>query len=454
MLSWPFALPSKYTRLYAWLVLDGKAIKRSQVMEAKQILELPATADLPLPPPDAMVVLSRLQSAGHDAVFVGGGVRDRLLGRTVDDWDLATSAEPEVVAALFEKVIPTGIAHGTVTVLVNGTCHEVTTYRLEGAYSDGRRPDDVVYTTDLTRDLSRRDFTINAMAWDPNQQQLYDPFDGRGDLSRRMVRAVGNPVIRLREDGLRALRAVRFACVLDFDLSPDLLAAIPKTLEIFAGVSMERVYSEMVKMSRSPRFSAGIRSLYEVGLLNVFFPERTASPDGLFAGLGALEMPPESLASRWALVCHDLGIGLRDVLRRLRFSNRQIKGITALVEHRHLKIESLMTREELFGLASMLGREHWEPYLEFRGALGSPTEDWRQIGELARDFKVLEGPLTIKELAINGRQLMDILGIKPSPLLGRLLDDVLHCVWRGETTNEVNDLILCAQALWDEGRNR
>ena len=156
-------------------------------------------------------------SAGYEAYLVGGAVRDVLLGRELHDWDITTNATPEQVSDCFERVIPTGVQHGTVTVLINREPFEVTTYRVDGDYyTDGRRPDGVQFTPNLEEDLARRDFTINAMAWCPETDRLVDPFDGQRDLGLKLVRAVGEAHARLSEDGLRAMRAVRFAAVLGF----------------------------------------------------------------------------------------------------------------------------------------------------------------------------------------------------------------------------------------------
>src|SRR5271154_6450625 len=199
-------------------------------------------------PPGVRDVGARLQAAGHEAYLVGGCVRDLVTGRAPQDWDVATQAVPAEVQRLFRKVIPTGIAHGTVTVLFPGGQVEVTTYRVEAGYADGRRPDRVEFRRDLVEDLARRDFTINAMAFDPRAGELRDPFDGLQDLDRRTVRCVGDAVARFGEDGLRPLRAVRFATVLDFELEERTEAAIPGALEVFRKVAPERVRDEFLKL--------------------------------------------------------------------------------------------------------------------------------------------------------------------------------------------------------------
>jgi tRNA nucleotidyltransferase (CCA-adding enzyme) len=200
-------------------------------------------------PPGVRFVCEQLQKAGHEAVTVGGAVRDAMLGRDPGDWDVATSAHPDAVLALFDHTIPTGLQHGTVTVVVGrGKAREaieVTTYRGEGAYHDGRRPESVTFGVPLDEDLARRDLVVNAIAYDPVRRTLHDPFDGRGDIAARRLRAVGDATARFTEDGLRVMRAIRFAATLGFELDAATEAAIPAALPSLAKVSRERVKVEL-----------------------------------------------------------------------------------------------------------------------------------------------------------------------------------------------------------------
>ncbi len=293
-------------------------------------MEPTSLADLSKAPVPAEVteVLARLQGAGFRAVLVGGCVRDLLLGTSPKDFDLATSARPEEVQRLFRKVIPTGIEHGTVTVLQGGRHLEVTTFRAEADYADGRRPSKVEFHDDVEADLSRRDFTINAMAWDP-ATGLVDPFGGQEDLRRRTVRCVRDPLARFQEDGLRPLRAVRFAAVLDFALEPATEAAIPRTLEVFARVALERVNQEFVKILRSPRAGAGLGLLRSTGLLAGFLPE--ARPER-FAALSAA---PVDEAGRLALLLEGQG-DVAAIATRLKFPRKVAEEAQALASARPL----------------------------------------------------------------------------------------------------------------------
>jgi tRNA nucleotidyltransferase (CCA-adding enzyme) len=231
-----------------------------------------AAGTLPRPLLD---VLRRLGDAGHRSWVVGGAVRDLLLHRPREatDFDVATPATPQEVTALFPKVVPTGVEHGTVTVVAGGLAVEVTTFRGEGAYVDGRRPESVTFHTDLEADLARRDFTMNAIAFDPLAGVTTDPFDGRGDLDRKLVRAVGDPVARFSEDGLRPMRAVRQAAQLGFEVDAPTREAIPATLDVFRKVSAERVRDELLKLLGAPQPSRGLELMRTTGLLGEVIPE-------------------------------------------------------------------------------------------------------------------------------------------------------------------------------------
>jgi tRNA nucleotidyltransferase (CCA-adding enzyme) len=223
-------------------------------------------------PGDARAICAALGAAGHGAWVVGGCVRDHLLGRAVSDWDVCTSARPEEVVRLFPRSIPTGMAHGTVTVVRGGAHYEVTTLRGEGTYSDGRRPDTVHFLDDVRDDLARRDFTVNAIAYDPLQHRLVDPFGGRDDLRAGLLRAVGDALQRFREDGLRVLRGARFVASLGFTLEPDTEAAITGALDVFQRVSAERVRDEWMKTLKAPRPSGAFRVMHRRGILGLVAP--------------------------------------------------------------------------------------------------------------------------------------------------------------------------------------
>ena len=278
------------------------------------------------PPKYVIHILNTLERSGYEARLVGGCVRDTLLHRRPNDWDVATAAAPEAVTELFERTVPTGIRHGTVTVLYGGSACEVTTYRVEGAYSDHRRPDSVRFTSRLEEDLSRRDFTINAMAMDASLA-ITDPFGGREDLSRRLIRCVGDARERFTEDSLRMLRAVRFAAQLDFALDSAALEAIAGCAPLCSALSPERVAAELraVLASRDPDM---VCLMADLGLLNAWLTPRK----GERTHLGALPR-----CARLAHFCSDLSrcgsiTSTGTFLRSLRMDSRSVKTCSAAAE--------------------------------------------------------------------------------------------------------------------------
>lgn len=278
------------------------------------------------PPKYVIYILNTLERSGYEARLVGGCVRDTLLHRRPNDWDVATAAAPEAVTELFERTVPTGIRHGTVTVLYGGSACEVTTYRVEGAYSDHRRPDSVRFTSRLEEDLSRRDFTVNAMAMDASLA-ITDPFGGREDLSRRLIRCVSDARERFTEDALRMLRAVRFAAQLDFALDSAALEAIAGCAPLCSALSPERVAAELraVLASRDPDM---VWLMADLGLLNAWLTPR----EGERTHLGALPR-----CARLAHFCSDLSrcgsITSTDTfLRSLRMDTRSVKTCSAAAE--------------------------------------------------------------------------------------------------------------------------
>lgn len=382
--------------------------------------------DAPIPAP-VLEVVRRLKERGYAAYLVGGCVRDLLRGVQPKDFDVATSALPTEVVASFRRVIPTGIEHGTVTVLSDGHPVEVTTFRLEGAYVDGRRPSSVEFHSEIEVDLSRRDFTINAMAYEPGADGVVDPFGGQKDLSARVVRCVGQPRERFSEDGLRALRAIRFAAVLEFQLDPATQEAIGKTLDVFRRVSMERVRDEFLKLlvSNRPRFA--LELLDSTGLLACFLPELSQAGGGLAHSFGAVEqLPPEPLARLCGLL-HELGAGTaRSCAERLKLPNKLLDAIQNVLANAAERLEQLEDDPSLRRFAASAGTEHKnEIFSTAQACLRAQAEPQEAaIARLERLEKRLEEllsqkpPLTTRQLALDGRAIMAALGTGPSPLVG------------------------------------
>ncbi|MBF5043990.1 CCA tRNA nucleotidyltransferase [Aggregicoccus sp. 17bor-14] len=377
-------------------------------------------------PRPVLDVLSRLREQGHAAYLVGGCVRDMLRGREPKDFDVASSARPEEVQRAFRKVIPTGIEHGTVTVLSGGVPVEVTTFRSEGEYVDGRRPESVTFEREVTADLSRRDFTINAMAYDPVGGELCDPFAGQQDLARSLIRAVGDAHARFSEDGLRPLRAVRFAAVLGFGLDPATEAAIAPTVPVFRKVALERVREEFVKLLLSPRAEQGLLLLARTGLLAVFLPELAALPDTEAARVRAsVQAAPVDLDVRLAVLLADLvpAPAARDVALRLKFPNKVAERVGLLVAHHALQRLFEAPDAELRRLLAKAGPENAEALLAIARArlqVRAPAQlpALEALGARLRAQVEARPPLNARALALNGAAVMAALGVGPSPAVG------------------------------------
>ena len=435
-------------------------------------------------PPHIVELCNKLRAGGFEAHLVGGAVRDLLHAtpRTAQDFDIATSAKPAEVARVFGKkrVIPTGEKHGTVTVLLDGADGrehvEVTTYRGEGAYSDGRRPDSVEFVRTLEEDLKRRDFTMNAIAYDPIADVTTDPFGGRADLEAGIIRAVGDPLERFREDGLRALRAVRFAAQHAFTIDPATLAAIPQTLEVFRRVSAERVRDELFKILSAPRPSVGLELMRTTGLLGEVIPE-------LLEGVGvhqnrhhAHDVWQHTLATvdattvlspigpawivRLASLLHDVakprtaqprddepkentfyrhevvGADLSEViLKRLKLSTREREHVVNLVRNHMFWYSAEWTDGTVRRFISRVGPEALDDLFALREGdvrgRGRGEEPGSEIDELKRRIAheiASAAALKITDLAVGGADVMRVLGCRPGPIVGEVLRRLLERV--------------------------
>jgi tRNA nucleotidyltransferase (CCA-adding enzyme) len=401
-----------------------------------------ARATLPAP---LLEILRRLGEAGHRSYVVGGAVRDLLLHRprAATDFDVATPATPQEVTALFAKVVPTGVEHGTVTVVAGGLAVEVTTFRGEGAYVDGRRPESVTFHRDLDADLARRDFTMNALAWDPLGGEFHDPHGGRADLGRRRVRAVGVASERFAEDGLRPLRAVRFAAQLGFDLDPATRRAIPGALPVVRRVAVERISDEVGRLVVARDAARGVALLRATGLLEAVLPDLAAVEPRLLEHaarvLGRVDPAPEL---RFAALLHVLGAAAERVLASLRQPRRVIEEVGALVRAHACRVDSPpgtipSTSAEVRRHLSRAGPARAEPLLALARAEASSLPPARaraaraQVKKLEREIAQIRRerpPLTAQELALDGRAAMRILAVGPGPHVGEALRHLLDRV--------------------------
>lgn len=380
-------------------------------------------------PAPVMEVVKGLQAGGFRAFLVGGCVRDMLRGQPPKDFDLATSAKPEDVQKLFKKVIPTGIEHGTVTIVIRGAHVEVTTFRAEAEYVDGRRPSKVEFHEDIEADLGRRDFTMNAIAWNPVTDDLVDPFGGQIDLARRTVRCVRDAMERFLEDGLRPLRAVRFATVLDFELEPLTEAAIPNTLHVFRKVAAERVHQEFVKLLLAPSATTGLKLLERTGLLGAFLPEAALTE------FDAVGRAPRDEVIRMALVLFGAPKA-RDVMMRLKFPSKTCEEVGALVANATLP-EPTSTDAQLRRWLARIDVNRAGPLLALHAARGSLPAGFRERVEA---IIAAAPPLTTKQLALNGQAIMTALGTGPSPAIGHATRFLLELVLDDPARNSVASL--------------
>ena len=416
-------------------------------------------------PAGAGKVLQQLNQAGFEAYVVGGCVRDALLGAAPDDWDITTSAKPEEVKGIFRKTIDTGIAHGTVTVRMDGESYEVTTYRIDGEYEDGRHPKDVTFTASLEEDLKRRDFTINAMAYNL-QHGLVDLFGGQEDLQAGIVRCVGKAEERFAEDALRMMRAVRFAAKLNFIIEEKTRQAICDHAPELQKVSAERIQVELSKLLTSDH-PEKMRDLYETGLSRVFFPEWDAmmaceqnTPHHMYSvgehSIVVMEHVPGDKVLRYAALLHDSGkpamkktdpkgsdhfVGhpeksdqiAETVLRRLKMDNQTIKKVCALVRY-HDQRPVLSERNVRRCMAEM--GDVFPELLELRRADVLAQSDYKQQEKLAavEEFAALRNRIIengdctdLKHLAVGGKDLMAE-NLAKGPALGRMLASLLDAV--------------------------
>ena len=393
----------------------------------------------------AAELLDTLHRAGYAAYVVGGCVRDSLLGLTPHDWDLCTSALPQQGMELFgeEKCIPTGLQHGTVTVKQGGGLYEITTFRTEGAYTDGRHPDEVHFVPDVREDLARRDFTINAMAYN-EKEGLVDPFGGQTDLQSGILRAVGVPHQRFTEDALRILRLYRFAARFGFSIDPPTAQAAQELCAHLDCVSVERIEEELAKLLSAPAPAAYL----DEKILGVVLPE--LSPEALAAAKPVVDVCPageQALPVRLAALLLSLGEdGTRRTLRRLRCSNACIEETAVLVREvvsgvpvslniyarRLLGKYNLCTVQRLAALGTALQPER--------------SADFAALSELAERLDADGVCCRVSQLAVNGRDLMAA-GVPAGPGIRKVLEALLDGVIREEYSNERQALLTAVQQL-------
>ncbi len=372
-------------------------------------------------------IIGKLKRHSYEAYAVGGCVRDTLLGRTPGDWDITTSARPAQVKALFRRTIDTGIQHGTVTVLVDHVGYEVTTYRIDGEYEDGRHPKQVQFTSDLLEDLRRRDFTINAMAYSP-ESGIVDAFDGAGDLERRVIRCVGDPTERFTEDALRILRAIRFSAQLDFTIDPATREAIRMIAPNLAKVSKERIQAELTKTLLSDH-PEKIKEVYETGISEYISPAFARIP------WEKIRIPAELPAIkylRWAaflrLVPAEDAVR---VLKDLKMDNETITHVRTLTSWSGKPMEEneISVRRAMSQMAPQI----WDALIEL-------NQYGENIRSLTAQIRERGDCLTLRQLAVTGQDLIAA-GIKPGREIGEILSKMLDAVLEEPSRNQKDILM-------------
>ncbi len=376
---------------------------------------------------DVRMIIRTLINAGYEAWAVGGCVRDSLLGRVPKDWDITTSALPQMIKSLFPRTIDTGIEHGTVTVMCNGTGYETTTYRIDGKYSDARHPDKVTFAPSLEEDLKRRDFTINAMAYS-DEKGLVDLFGGKQDIDSKIIRCVGNPAERFSEDALRILRAVRFSAQLDFDIERSTLKAAASLRERLRLISAERIHMELEQLIMSSHPDR-LKLIHSTGIDKVIIPEladaEQAAEGNTDRLIPMLEASPGDRRIRWAVLINRIGNPI-GVLRRLKFDNNTINTVSLLIRFSTVPLDGL-TDAEMRKLMHSAGAGNMPLIFDFRHVI-EPGWDHSASEEQYRAI-IARGECTdLKDLAIDGHDLMDHdvpAGKDVGNILSLLLDDVL-----------------------------
>ena len=441
---------------------------------------------------------------GFKAYLVGGAVRDMFMNKEASDWDVATDATPEQVISAFKKVIPTGIAHGTVTVHFMGEEIEVTTFRIEQGYSDGRHPDKVSYASDIEEDLSRRDFTMNAIAVSLKDGSIVDPFNGKADIKNKVIRSVGNPLERFNEDGLRPIRAIRFASQLGFEIETNTLQAISneKVLQKTSTISIERFRDELVKLLKSPKPSVGLKLLESTNIMKLFLPELLEGRNCIqndVRGYHVFDVldhnfyscdgaPVHKVNVRLAALLHDIGKPAskvvkvtdegeiynffshekysetiaRKLLTKLRFSNNEINNVCHLIENHMFHYEESWSDAAIRRFVVRVKPENIEDLIDLRladmyGKYNMPIQIKEsnacdlliQLQDRIKKIQEENSAFTLKSLAVSGKDLMEI-GIPSGKLIGKILDSLLETVLDDPKQNSKDVLLNIAKNLYEQ----
>ncbi len=438
-------------------------------------------------PSEVNQIINKFKDSGYQVYLVGGTVKYLLLNKPLlqmDDWDFTTNAKPEEI----QKLFPNSFYHntyGTVSVPIEAggrkIIAEITSFRKEGSYKDKRHPEEIQWATELKEDLSRRDFTINAIAFDG--KEFIDPFDGIKDLKNKLIRAVRDPEERFQEDALRLLRAVRFATQLNFEIESKTKEAIKKNAHLIKNISWERIRDEFLKILASESPDKGIILLKETGLLHYILPELEMcfsipqkSPNrhhiydvGTHSIMSLRYCPSKDVITRFATLIHDLGkaktfrkdektgiitfynhevVGTKialEIANRFKLSNKQKDKLVKLVKYHQFTVSENQTDKAIRRFLRNVGKEYLQDIFDLRTGdrLGSGVKatSWRTELFKKRVKQLLKKPFTITDLKINGNDVMQTLNIKPGPRVGKILQDIFNLVVEGKLKNEKEELI-------------
>lgn len=433
-------------------------------------------------PHDVKNIIDKFYKIGHRAFMVGGCVRDSILQTIPNDYDITTSAFPHETIKLFEKTIPTGLQHGTVTVLINKEAYEVTTFRTDGDYKDNRRPDSVLFVSDIVEDLSRRDFTINALAYN-HYDGLIDCFNGLKDIEYKIIKCVGNPDKRFNEDALRMLRAIRFSCQLDFIIESETYESIKTNYKLVKNISSERIRDELCKILISKNPTKGLKLLRDTGILEIILPDinnlveytpkcDNHNRDVFKHTLKVIDNTYANLILRLSALFHDVGkintmtflenghcyfpkhsiesaIMTKSILTKLAFDNNTINSVCSIInEHLVLNISYMPTDGEIKRLINRVGSENMSLLYDLQradiNALWDPLPFLKKVDFMHERTQVIlanKEPLIIKDLNVTGTFLMSELNLKPSKLIGELLNFLLEKVLDNSSLNTKSTLL-------------
>ncbi|NFO31659.1 CCA tRNA nucleotidyltransferase [Clostridium botulinum] len=416
-------------------------------------------------PNDVRFILETLKNNGHEAYIVGGCVRDSILNNIPKDWDITTKARPEEVVKLFNKVILTGVKHGTVTVLINSEGYEVTTYRMDGKYEDSRHPKQVNFVSNLKEDLARRDFTINAMAYN-KEDGLIDYFEGVSDLKKKVIKTVGNSEKRFSEDALRMLRAIRFSSQLDFSISNETLNSIKNLRYNIKNISKERIREEFNKILLSS--TKGIDILIETGLIEHIFPEiikfcdfkvdNIYYNDNLYAHtVRAIEEIESALHLKLTMFFYNLIkinnedieytiLQVKEFLKEFQYDNNTVNKVTTLILYMN---NDLNTKLEIKQILNLINLDLFEDLLKVKEAeILSQNPLYKEerlshllsIRENLKEILLNKECFNLKDLSINGKDLIN-LGLEKGKNIGEMLNELLELVMNNPDLNDKEILI-------------